>query len=130
MNDIEDAISHVNSKLSREELIEHFNYKLRFAEIEVESFRKILAYLNEKPTSSINLKWREEVRHCLNKRKSILSSNEISECVCIRHNVEPDRNIKLKIATTLSKMFDEGEIGRSGNNRDYKYGLKELFTDK
>ncbi|MFW0717498.1 hypothetical protein [Pedobacter sp. N23S346] len=130
MNDIEDAISHVKSKLSKEELIEHFNYKLRFAEIEAESFRKILAYLNEKPTLSINLKWREEIRYCLNKRKSILSSNEISECVCIRHNIEPDRNIRLKISTTLSKMFDEGEIGRSGNNRDYKYGLKKLFIDK
>lgn len=129
MSYVEEEIARINTKVSRLDLIEMYEQKIRVHEIELESFNRILEYL-QKPDISKNLKWREEIRHCLKNRKELLSSAEISNCVCIRHDTEPNRNIKLKVGTTLSMMFNEGEIGRyiPDGLKDYRYGLGEFFN--
>jgi hypothetical protein len=84
----------------------------------------------------IPIKWRESVRWCIeidskNPSYFLKSSQSVYNCVAFKHNIEaitPD--IKNKIATTLSMLFNEGkEIGRLTLNGIHYYGMKEFFKD-
>ena len=115
--------------MDRESVIRDFKIRIKVAKINVDSLEKILKVLQEEPAKSPGIRWREEIRDCLDKHDTPLTSAGVSECVAIRNDVEVDKHIKLKISTTLSMLFNEKEIGRyiPNGERDYYYGSKRLF---
>jgi hypothetical protein len=93
-----------------------------------------LLLLRQDHEKFIKIKWREEVRACLKNSAGyhiLRTSYAISQCVAWRNAVSENRNLKLKIGTTLSMMFRDKEIGRVvlPNKRDFYYGDASLFRD-
>ena len=108
--------------------------KEELSKIEIERHRILteLNILTAHHESQIKIHWREEIRRCLKNRignSVLINSNAVAQCVAYRNELTINRNIKLKIATTLSMMYREGEIGRTEKEKDsdYFYGNKELF---
>lgn len=81
--------------------------------------------------ASVALKWRSEVRRCLNGQNVLVTSSDVADCVAVRNTIPVDRNIRLKVSTTLSTLYNEGEIGRYARDgeRDYYYGLRNYFEN-
>lgn len=51
----------------------------------------------------------------------------VSKCIAYKHGVELTRDIKNKIASTLSLMYSQGEVGRIAINGKNYYGLAKFF---
>ena len=88
--------------------------------------------ITELEVRAVNLKWRKEIRRCLNGANRLMNSVAIAECIRIVNKLPGlDRNITTKISTTLSLMYSSGEIGRiqGEGEREFYYGLKEYFEE-
>jgi len=120
--------------LDTEALIKKISVKRMLALFEAENCERAIDYLKQyQAKENTVIKWRKEIRDCLENRSSILSTSaEIADCVAERNGLVADRNIKVKISTTLSLMFKEGEIGRLpfDGETDFKYGDKKYFLEE
>lgn len=124
-------------------LLEVYKNELKKAETEVSKYKRLISLIQRNSKRGIpneisdmdfrvaNLKWRKEVRDCLNlPHKFLLTSNEIASCVAVRNKLDAvDRNIKTKISATLSLLYSEKEIGRilEPNGREFLYGRSDYF---
>ena len=130
-NEIQRPSPLLDTEHVRNALIEQAEYELTLAKLEVEKWEKYINSLKQLKTGeTVNLKWRSEIRKCLNESPLPLATlNNLADCIATNNHIKVDRNLKLKISSTLSLMFNEGEIGRyiRANEREYSYGNKEYF---
>lgn len=91
-----------------------------------------LLLLKKKNAETIVIRWKESVKWCLetdatNPYYFIKTPLFVAMCIAKKHGVEITRDIKNKISTTLSIMFNQKEIGRTQHNGASYYGLPEFF---
>ena len=106
-------------------LVEQLKEQLSQAEYDLQELKKANA-------ANISIQWKESIRWCLESSSNdssyfIKTPSFISDCVVWKHGVEVTKDIKNKIATTLSLMFNQGEIGRIQKNGKTYYGLAKFF---
>lgn len=82
--------------------------------------------------ANITIQWKESIKKCLEIESTetgyfLKTPSFISNCVAWTHGVELTRDIKNKIATTLSIMFNQGFIGRIQHNGKTYYGISKYF---
>lgn len=91
-----------------------------------------LSFLKKQVSKNAGIKWRESIIWCLDtKQKELFIKTPlfISKCISQKHNVQVNRDIKNKIATTLSLMFGLKLIGRISHEGVTYYGLPKYFKD-
>lgn len=109
----------------KESLINELTEKFHATKFELGELKRINA-------ANTTIQWKESIKNCLTD-ESIQSSYFlktpafISNCVSWTYGVELTRDIKNKIATTLSVMFNQGLIGRVSHNGKTYYGLDKFF---
>lgn len=87
--------------------------------------------------ANISIPWKDSIKDCLYTEKGapdypnyfLKTPAFISNCVAWTYGVELTRDIKNKIASTLSFMFKEGAVGRIQHNGKTYYGLPQFFKD-
>jgi hypothetical protein len=110
---------------TKEDLIYDLNEKLSAAKYELEELQKINA-------ANITIQWKESIKKCL------LSDNDekycflqtpayVSNCVAWTHGVNLTRDIKNKVSTTLSIMFNQSLLGKIQHNGKTYYGNPKYF---
>jgi hypothetical protein len=91
-----------------------------------------LQELKRKNAANTTIRWKESIRWCLevdsdNAFFFIKNPAFVAKCIASKHGVEITRDIKNKISTTLSTMFNAGEIGRVQYKGNTYYGLTKFF---
>lgn len=91
-----------------------------------------LDLLRKKESDGANIKWRESIIWCLkvdlNKpRFYVKTPVYISACISKKHQIEINKDVKNKIATTLSTMFNRRLIGKMEKDGKSYYGILEIF---
>lgn len=92
--------------------------------------------LRRKNADNITIQWKEAIKNCLAIDNNapqfpqyfLKTPAFISDCVAWTNGVEISRDIKNKIASTLSFMFKEGSVGRIQHNGKTYYGLAQYFN--
>ncbi len=110
---------------AKESLIERLDEELRTAQYDLQELKRINA-------ANTTIQWKESIKNCLEIEAEqtsyfLKTPAFISECVAWTHGVELTRDIKNKIATTLSVMFNQKLIGRIQHNSKTYYGLSKYF---
>ena|ERR1700761_2070261 len=126
----------IDQSQTQDKFAEHIDMlKRRIREHEV-SLRELNYELQAviKARPAVIIKWRESVKWCLdidseNHRYFLKSTPGVYTCIAYKYKVDPDRNIKNKIAITLASLYKEGIIGRIEYNGVYLYGLTKFFND-
>lgn len=82
--------------------------------------------------ANITIPWKESIKTCLIDEKVqstyfLKTPAFIANCVAWTYGVEVTRDIKNKVATTLSIMFNNGEIGRIQHKGKTYYGEAAFF---
>lgn len=115
------------------EEIEKHEVELNQAELHAASIKGELEMLKKKHAESLVIKWRDEIRGCMRRVDNgdylFVTAQQIIECIEYKNSIVADRNIKNKVATTLSIMHKEGEIGRIESPDGSIYGHKTLFNN-
>lgn len=138
-NSLVPAITTVPTNL----MIEMYKSQLEKAKAEVQRLESNIKILNESMLTGVSvsdydmiarsIKWRKAIRYCLTGAKQLLRSVDIAEFIALENRLPAaDRNIKMKVSTTLSLMFAEGKVGRvslANGDRDYYYGFIDYFSD-
>jgi hypothetical protein len=124
--------------LSEEEEAQASKFEAELEQVEARAvwLKKVIASYRGTP----EIRWRKEIRYCILKYAdgnppSLATSNELADCVANVNGLDKaDRNIKVKISTSLSLMFSnpkKREVGRitSNNGEDYLYGDLRFFEE-
>lgn len=111
----------------KEMLLQELDEKYRAAQFELQELKRINA-------ANITIQWKESIKNCLESEPEepgyfLRTPAFISNCVAWTYGVEITRDIKNKIATTLSLMFNQGLIGRVNHNGKTYYGLSKYFKN-
>lgn len=109
----------------KEELIAKSESELAKQKFELQELKRLNA-------STITIQWKESVKWCLsvdqgNLKYFIKTPAFVAKCIAQKHGVDVTRDIKNKIATTLSAMFNAKLIGRISYEGKTYYGLPEIF---
>jgi hypothetical protein len=109
----------------KETLLKELGEKYRSTEFEIQELKRLNA-------ANITIQWKESIKNCLEQEASqssyfLKTPAFISNCVAWTYGVELTRDIKNKIATTLSFMFNQGAIGRIQHNGKTFYGMPKFF---
>lgn len=80
----------------------------------------------------LNIQWQDSVKWCMELNTDvpayfIKTPAFFSECIAIKHGVEITRDMKNKISTTLSVMFNKGLAGRIEKGTQTYYGSPTFF---
>lgn len=83
-------------------------------------------------SSNINIRWKEAVKQCIHDEKVnssyfIKTPTFISNCIAWTYGIEVTRTVKNNVASTLSLMFTNGEVGRIQQNGKTYYGETRFF---
>lgn len=127
-------------------LLSFYETKVREAETLLNEYKTKVSFLKRKITNNnvveitdfnmklTSIKWREEIRNCITTTQPLqfylANSNQIARCIAYNQGLEIiNRDVRSKISSTLSLMFREGEIGRTGgeNGKDFLYGIEKFF---
>ena len=82
--------------------------------------------------ANITIRWKEAVKQCIFQESVqpmyfLKTPAFISNCVAWTYGVDVTRDIKNKVATTLSIMFTNKELGRIQHNGKTYYGETKFF---
>ena len=110
---------------AKEDLLVELQVQYNNTEFRLKELRRINA-------ANITIQWKESIKNCLdysldNPNYFLRTPAFISDCVAWTYGVELTRDIKNKIATTLSIMFNQGLIGRIKHNGKTFYGNSKFF---
>lgn len=88
----------------------------------------------QKTRPEISIKWRESIFWCLNidaqnPEYFLKSAAGVYKCIAYKHKIEVTSDIKSKIGTSLSMLFQQKKIGRLMLNGISHYGLLEFFDN-
>lgn len=113
--------------LAKEQEIIELTNKLADAKYE-------LVKMKQENAENIVIRWKESINWCItvdsdNPYYFIKTPAFISKCIAAKHGVEITRDIKNKIATNLSQMFNQGLIGRIQHGGASYYGLTKFFKN-
>lgn len=115
------------------EQIEKHEKELMDIEMQAAILKGKIELLKKRHAESVVLKWRDEIRGCMqrvdNGEYILVTPQQVVSCIEYKNSIAADRNIKNKIATTLSLMHREGEIGRVESDNGSIYGHKSLFKN-
>lgn len=109
----------------KEALAKELTEKLSSVNFDLQELRKLNA-------ANITIQWKESINVCVeldadNPGYFLKTPAFISNCVAWNHGVEVTRDIKNKVATNLSQMFNQKLIGRIDHNGKTYYGDKKFF---
>lgn len=109
----------------REKVIIDYRNKIAQYEFEVQQLKRFNA-------ENTIIRWKDSIKWCLEVDKEnpfyfIKNTAYVAKCIANKHGVEITRDIKNKISTTLSVMYNQKEIGRIQYNGNTFYGLPEFF---
>jgi hypothetical protein len=116
----------------KETLVSRLTAQISNLEKELSQHESELNYLKKKNAETIVIRWKESIKWCLevdadNPYYFIKKPLFVSKCIAKKHGVEITTDIKNKISTTLSIMFNQGLIGRIQYNGASYYGLPKFF---
>lgn len=105
--------------------VQELEEKLNSTIFELQELQRINA-------ANITIHWKESIKNCLEAESHqtsyfLKTPAFVSNCVAWDHGVPLTRDIKNKIATTLSIMFNQGLIGRIQHNGKTYYGILKYF---
>lgn len=111
----------------KEALIEELEDKLHTATFELQELQRVNA-------ANITIQWKESIKKCLEievdeKPFFLKTPAFISGCVAWSYGVPLTRDIKNKVATTLSVMFNQKLIGRIQYSSKTYYGNAHYFKN-
>lgn len=111
----------------KEDELQNLDEQYRAVLFELQKLRRVNA-------ANITIQWKESIKNCLGSEPEepgyfLRTPAFISNCVAWEHGVEITRDIKNKIATTLSLMFNQGLVGRIQHNNKTYYGLPKYFKN-
>lgn len=112
-------------------------------EEEISALQKMLAQktfelqeMKRRNAATITIQWKESIFSCLEVDENtpeffnyfLKTPAFISDCVAWNCGVDTTRDLKNKIASTLSFMFSKGQVGRIQQNGKTYYGLPKYFN--
>lgn len=105
---------------------------IEFMEKEVAKMKFELQQLKQLNANTVSIQWKGSSQWCLevdahNPSYFLKTPAFVAKCIAWKHAVEVTRDIKNKIATTLSTMFNQGLIGRIQHNGKTYYGIPKFF---
>ncbi len=117
-----DILSEINAK---EQEVKELEANLAKTKFELQELKRINA-------ANVTIGWKESIKWCLNVDAEnpfyfVKTPAFVAKCIASKHGVEITRDIKNKISTTLSIMFNQGLIGKINHNGKSFYGIAELF---
>lgn len=109
----------------KEALVKELTEKLSSANFDLQELRKLNA-------ANITIQWKESINICVELDADspgyfLKTPAFISNCVAWNYGVEVTRDIKNKVATNLSQMYNQKLIGRIDHNGKTYYGDKKFF---
>lgn len=134
MEDTADSmLSYYETKISEtKKILFDFKRKATFLRRKIKDNN--LGDINAYSLSLTNIIWRNEIRNWFKVSNAkhqfyLATTNEIVSCLAYRKGLKINRDIKVKISTSLSSMFQEGKIGRvtGQSGRNHLYGYKRVF---
>lgn len=88
-----------------------------------------LKLLQHTQSSDIGIKWVVEIKECLNLLQP-LTISDIIKNITKKYKTTEDRNIRNKVATTLSRLHKDGTINKIEERGTPLYGYPEAFSKK
>lgn len=116
--------------LSLGEQILEVERELQSATLTVDLLKAKLKVLKHQQSMQLGIKWVDEIKKVLLRGDSsfrVVSIGVILFNIQVSYGIKPDRNIKNKIATTLSRLYNEGKICKSEYGGYTVYGYPEAF---
>lgn len=118
----DDLLSQIQDK---ESMIRELESQLAKSKFELQELKRQNAEVT-------TIHWKDSIRWCLEVDASnplyfIKTPAFVAKCIAQKHGVEITRDIKNKISTTLSIMFNAKEIGRIQHQSKTFYGLSKFF---
>lgn len=99
-------------------------------ELEIATWKAKLKLLQSKQSAALGIKWVDEIRRTLQSpdgSKRAITIEHILFNIQTKYKVTPDRYIKNKIGTTLSRLYKDGEIMKTEYQNKIVYGYPEIF---
>jgi hypothetical protein len=118
----------------KENLIFNKQAMINTLQQQLENDKVELQHLQKQVAQNTTFQWKHSITWCLdvdskNPSYFLKTPAFVSKCVTYKYGVQNTRDIKNKIATTLSLMFNQKQLGRIQHKGKTYYGKPHFFKN-
>lgn len=120
----------MNNNLSIEEQVQQCKAEIAITAKHLTELKYKLKALQDNQSLNVGIRWVDEIRKCLvgrNDRLQAVTINTIIFHIKAEYQIEEDRNMRNKVATTLSRLYKDGIVNKIDYRGKTLYGYAEMF---